>query len=135
MPHPLIHILDELQQQDGVVAAALFGTDGLVIDCVGCENIEYDRIAALLATYNNIVHHRPKTIRILKLPKKERISYIAVIVIQDAILAIMTEGDKTPSCIAAYLQTCLEQIYDAMMDDVSLHREKKENKCHEQTAM
>ncbi|MDH3326034.1 MAG: hypothetical protein OEM38_04870 [Gammaproteobacteria bacterium] len=85
-------VLNDFIAGEGVIAAALIGTDGLIIDSASNSNIDMDRFGALLGAYFANTAHRTQKIRLLPLPKQEEASYVLLADVSGALFALFTNN-------------------------------------------
>ena len=88
-------VLNGFIARDGIIAAAVIGTDGLVIDSASHKNIDMDRVGALFGIYFANTADHPKGIRILSLPKQEKADYVLLANVAGALLALFTNNIST----------------------------------------
>ncbi len=81
-------VLKDVITREGVVAAALFGTDGLVIDSASHKEIDMDRVGALFGIYFANTESQTQGIRVLPLPKQEKADYVLLANVSGALLAL-----------------------------------------------
>jgi len=93
MMHKVLNeVLSGFIARDGMVAAALFGTDGLVIESASHKDIDMDRIGALFGIYFANTANQSQGIRIIPLPKQEQANYVLLATVSGALLALFTNN-------------------------------------------
>lgn len=110
-------LLRDFIERDGVIAAALIGMDGMIIDSASRENIDMDRISALLGIFASNTRLDSKKIRLLKLPEREIASYILLGVVSGAILALLTVNDIAAKKICSNVNKDLFRVRLALATD------------------
>jgi len=96
MEKVLNDVLNSFITREGIIAAALIGTDGLIIDSASNKNIDMDRIGALFGIYFANTADKTSGFRLLPLPKQEAASYVLLANVSGALLAIFTNNNSTP---------------------------------------
>lgn len=113
----LSDLLNDFISREGVVAAALIGFDGMLIDFASKENIDMERISALLGVFLSNTHDKSQTIRLLRLPKHEIASYILLAVVSGAILALLTTSDTSAKKVCSSVKKDLFRVKLALATD------------------
>lgn len=99
MQKDLTDVLNDLISRKGIIAAAIFGTDGLVIESASHKNIDMDRIGALFGIYFANTANNMSKMRLIPLPKKEAASYVLFANVSGALLALFTDDlSKADAC-------------------------------------
>jgi len=110
-------LLRDFIGREGVIAAALIGMDGMIIDSASRENIDMERISALLAIFVSNTDLESQKIRLLKLPDKEIASYILLGVVSGAILALLTTNDTSAKKVCSNVNKDLFRVRLALATD------------------
>jgi len=113
----LSDLLGDFIGREGIVAAALIGFDGMIIDFASEENIDMDRISALLGVFLSNTHDKSQTIKLLRLPKHEIASYVLLAVVSGAILALLITNDTSAKKICASVKKDLFRVKLALATD------------------
>ena len=110
-------LLHDFIKREGVIAAALIGMDGMVIDSASRENIDMDRISALLGIFVSNTRVDSQKIRVLKLPQREIASYVLLGIVSGAILALLTTNDNSTQKICDSVNKDLFRVRLALATD------------------
>jgi predicted regulator of Ras-like GTPase activity (Roadblock/LC7/MglB family) len=92
MQNVLKKVLNEFIARDGIVAAALIGTDGLIIESASHKNIDMDRISALFSIYFANTADNTSNFRLLPLPKSEEAAYVLLANVSGALFVLFTNS-------------------------------------------
>ena len=103
MHKALDEVLNGFIARDGIIAAALIGTDGLIIDSASCTDIDMDRFSALFGIYFANTASHSQDIRILPLPKQEKTNYVLLANVSGALLALFTNNILTENSQQQFL--------------------------------
>jgi len=87
-------LLNKFLLQDGVIAAALIGTDGLIIDKTSECYIDMERFSALLGIYFSNSTKPDNTVHLLQLPEHEDADYVLLAYVSGALLAIFSSNQN-----------------------------------------
>jgi len=110
-------LLHDFIERDGVIAAALIGMDGMIIDSASRGNVDLDRISALLGIFASNNRFDSQKIRLLKLPEREIASYILLGVVSGAILALLTVDDNSAKKVCSNVNKDLFRVRLALATD------------------
>jgi len=117
MPTVLSEVLNNLILRKGIIAAALIGTDGLIIDSASHKNIDMDRIGALFGIYFANTAQNSSQIRLLPLPKKEEASYVLFANVSGALFTLFTDN-KSKNKACENFKDDIQQVKLALTTDV-----------------
>jgi len=103
-----------------VIAAALIGTDGLIIESASKKNIDMDRFSALFGIYFANTAGKNQNIRLLPLPKHEEASYVLLANVSGALLALFTNDECSTDEMLSKFKNDIQQVEHALSKEIAL---------------
>jgi len=115
MHDALSKLLNDFIAREDIIAAAVIGTDGLIIDSASHKNIDMDRIGALFGIYFANTAAQSQDIRVLQLPKQEAADYVFLGCASGALLALFTNSAFTET-VRKNFENDIQQISLALTE-------------------